>query len=61
MKSGCEGGGEGPTGYLSAPRTRGPSLGVVKSARGGAVEDVQERRGRGVGVGGVGGGKSDLQ
>lgn len=30
------------------------------SARGGAVEEVQELRGRGDGVGGVGGGRSDL-
>lgn len=52
------GGGEGPAGYLSVPRRRGPSSGAVMSARGGAVEDVQELGGRGVGVGG--GGRSDL-
>lgn len=44
MTCGCEGGGgdDGPAGYLSSPRKRGPSLGVVKSAKGGAEEDVQE-------------------
>lgn len=62
MESGGEGGGEGPAGYLSVPRRRGPSWGAVMSAGGGAVEEVQEMqevqelRGRGDGVGGVGGG-----
>lgn len=64
VESGGEGGGEGPAGYLSVPRRRGPSSGAVMSAREGAVEDVQELRGRGVGVvgvgGGGGGGRSDL-
>lgn len=47
---------------LSVPRRRGPSSGAVMSAREGAVKDVQELRGRGVGVvgGGGGGGRSDL-
>lgn len=52
-----ESGGGGPAGYLRVPRMRGPSSGAVMSARGGAAEEVQELRGRGVGVGGGG---SDL-
>lgn len=49
-----ESGGEGPVCYLSVPRRRGPSSGAVMSAREGAVEEVQEQGGRGVGVGGGG-------
>lgn len=64
VNNGGEGGDEGPAGYLCVPRRRGPSCGAVMSARGGAVEEVQEVRGRGVGVGGVGGvggtGRRDL-
>lgn len=61
FNAGCEGGGEGPAGYLGAPMRRGQSCGAVMSASGGAVEEVQELRGRGVGVHGVGGGgRSDL-
>lgn len=51
---GGDGGGEGPVGYLSVPRRRGPSWGAVMSAGEGAVEEVQELRGRGDGVGGGG-------
>ena len=45
-------------GYLCVPKWRGPSCVAVMSARGGDVEEVQELRGHGVGVGG--GGRRDL-
>ena len=50
-------GGGGPAGYLSVPRSRSPGRGTLMPVREeGAVEEVQELRGRSVG----GAGRRDL-